>query len=269
MNIHFISGLPRSGSTLLAAILNQNPDFKASIVSPVAPIVTRLLNQMSMQHETSIFIDDDKRRRLVKSVFDVFYFDEQSIYDQVTVFDSNRAWCAKLPLLTSLFPDCKMICCVRDVPWIFDSVERFVRRNCFQPSALFNYAAGGTVYSRCEQLAAPDGMIGFALNALREACYGEQRSHIMLLDYQSLVANPIAAMEEIYHFIGAQPFKHDFFDVYIDAIAFDAHIGAPGLHAVRREVSYKQRESILPPDLYQRYANLSFWVDGIPDVLIV
>ena len=25
--IHFISGLPRAGSTLLAAVLRQNPDF--------------------------------------------------------------------------------------------------------------------------------------------------------------------------------------------------------------------------------------------------
>jgi hypothetical protein len=31
--IHFISGLPRSGSTLLAAILRQNPHFHATISS--------------------------------------------------------------------------------------------------------------------------------------------------------------------------------------------------------------------------------------------
>ncbi|MEM5734156.1 sulfotransferase, partial [Shewanella algae] len=33
---HFISGLPRSGSTLLSAILRQNPRFSAGMSSPVA-----------------------------------------------------------------------------------------------------------------------------------------------------------------------------------------------------------------------------------------
>lgn len=28
-SIHFVSGLPRSGSTLLAALLHQNPRFQA------------------------------------------------------------------------------------------------------------------------------------------------------------------------------------------------------------------------------------------------
>ncbi len=33
--LHFISGLPRSGSTLLAALLRQNPRFSAGMSSPV------------------------------------------------------------------------------------------------------------------------------------------------------------------------------------------------------------------------------------------
>ena len=32
--MHFISGLPRSGSTLLSAILRQNPRFYAAMSSP-------------------------------------------------------------------------------------------------------------------------------------------------------------------------------------------------------------------------------------------
>ena len=34
--LHFISGLPRSGSTLLAGILRQNPRFHAAMTGPVA-----------------------------------------------------------------------------------------------------------------------------------------------------------------------------------------------------------------------------------------
>ena len=61
--IHFISGLPRSGSTLLAAILRQNPRFHAGMSSPVGHLFTALLRQMSQDNETAVFIDDAAARR--------------------------------------------------------------------------------------------------------------------------------------------------------------------------------------------------------------
>ena len=42
--IHFISGLPRSGSTLLAGLLRQNPRFAAAMTGPVGGLSTTLLN---------------------------------------------------------------------------------------------------------------------------------------------------------------------------------------------------------------------------------
>ena len=45
---HFISGLPRSGSTLLAGILRQNPRFHAHIESPVGRMVTELHRSMGV-----------------------------------------------------------------------------------------------------------------------------------------------------------------------------------------------------------------------------
>ncbi|MBD2040099.1 sulfotransferase, partial [Microcoleus sp. FACHB-672] len=52
--IHFISGLPRSGSTLLSAILRQNPRFHAGMTSPVGALVERMLEAMSENNEYSI-----------------------------------------------------------------------------------------------------------------------------------------------------------------------------------------------------------------------
>lgn len=46
-NYHFISGLPRSGSTLLSALLRQNPAVHAGMSGPVAGLLNNLLNQIS------------------------------------------------------------------------------------------------------------------------------------------------------------------------------------------------------------------------------
>jgi len=57
------------------------------------------------------------------------------------VFDTNRVWCAKLPAITDLFPNARIICCVRDICWIMDSIERLVRKNRFELSGMFGFEA--------------------------------------------------------------------------------------------------------------------------------
>jgi sulfotransferase len=42
---------------------------------------------------------------------------------------------------------------------------------------------------------------------------------------------------------------------------FDARLGTPGLHDVSRRVTPTERQAILPPDLFRRYENDSFWMD--------
>ena len=256
--IHFISGLPRSGSTLLAAILRQNPRFHAAMSGPVASLVMGLQRQMSGENEGSVFIDDAQRRAVLKGVFDSFYAD---IHSTKLVFDTNRAWCAKMPLLAELHPQAKVIACVRHMPWIMDSFERLIRRNALQPSGIFRFEPGGSVYSRFNGLTGSDGAIGGAYDSLREAVYGEQSGSVMLLTYQTLTREPARALEAVYAFIGEPAFAHDFENVEYDADDFDRKIGTPGLHRVRRAVRAEERATLLPPDLFARLENDSFWLD--------
>lgn len=48
---HFISGLPRSGSTLLSALLLQNPRFHAGISSPVGPLFDNIRHMFAAGSE--------------------------------------------------------------------------------------------------------------------------------------------------------------------------------------------------------------------------
>jgi len=43
------------------------------------------------------------------------------------VFDTGHVWCSKLPLLATLFPNSRVVACVRELPWVLDSMERLVR----------------------------------------------------------------------------------------------------------------------------------------------
>ncbi len=256
--IHFISGLPRSGSTLLSALLNQNPKFQANMSGPVAGMVGALLENMSGKNEYSVFIEDDQREQIIRSVIESFYVKSKA----ETIFDTSRSWCARLPLIGTLYPQAKVIACVRHMPWIIDSIERIVRRNIFQPSSIFNYLSGGTVYSRADGVAGGDGMVGYAYNALKEAYFGEHATdRLMLVQYESLVRDPQKTISAVYEFIGEKPFNHDFDRVDFDASEFDKKAGTPGLHKVHSKVAYEARATILPPDIYNRFSRDDFWVD--------
>ena len=254
--IHFISGLPRSGSTLLAAILRQNPRFHAMMTSPVAGIYMAMQAAVSRKNEAAIYIDDAQKRALLTGVFHNYY---HAIGAEKLVFDTNRAWCAKLPALAEHFPKARVICCVRHVPWIMDSIERLMRRNALDLSGIFGFDASGTVYTRVNRLAASDGMVGYALDALREAFYGEQADRLILVGYQALTARPARTLARLYELLGEPPFAHDFDNVEYKAETFDNALGTPGLHTVRRKVAFVRRPTILPPELFARFEGDAFW----------
>ncbi|GLQ90694.1 sulfotransferase family protein [Dyella flagellata] len=255
---HFISGLPRSGSTLLSAILSQNPRFHAAMSGPLGGAFNTLLGELSGRNEYSVFISDVQRQRMLRSLFAAYYGPE---YGAEVVFDTNRIWCGKLPQLKALFPQGKVIACVRHVSWIIDSVEQLVRKNAFQPSSIFNYQPGGTVYSRAEGLANGDGLVGHAYNALKEAFYGDDTANLLLLRYETLVSDPARAIAAVYDFVGEPRYAHDFDNISYQADEFDLRAGTPGLHTVRKKVQARERSSVLPPDVFRRFENDMFWLD--------
>ena len=253
---HFISGLPRSGSTLLAALLRQNPRFHAGMSGPVASLFDGVLAQVSAGSELSSMVNEEQRARILKGLFDSYYADR----NEAVIFDTNRAWTAKMPALMRLFPDAKLVCCVRDISWIMDSMERQFRGNAFENTLLFNSPAErATVYTRVEALAHANRLVGFPYHALREACWGEAAEQLVIVDYELLVSRPAEVVRLIYQFIGEEPFEHDFEAVDYDAPEFDSQLGVSGLHKVHPKVGPRPRQTLLPPDLFERYANMAFW----------
>jgi sulfotransferase len=218
-----------------------------------------MLNAMGAQNETALFIDESQKKELLASLFECYYRGHE---DKAVIFDTNRLWCARLPALLSLFPEAKVICCVRSVAWVMDSIERLVRQNAFEPSRLFATAEErATVFSRVEALAHRDRLVGFAWSALKEAYYGEHGRSLLILEYDILAQRPAETLSLIYQFLDEPPFAHDFADVDYAEPEFDAQLSTPGLHTVKRKVAFEPRRTILPPDLFQKYAALSFWRD--------
>ncbi len=263
---HFIAGLPRSGSTLLAAILRQNPIISAGISSPALNIFQAVQKAASYAAEGAAFIDEKQRAGLLRGVISGCHGETYQI-----VFDTNRAWPSKMPLLSQIFPDCRIVCCVRDLDWIVDSIERVIAKNPVNTSGLFGFEPGNTVYQRVQSLTQATGLVGLAHNAMKEGYYGLHANRLLLLEYEALVKHPIEAIREVYRFLELSSFSHNFDTVgqVPGAAEYDEkELGTPGMHAVRSRVEWHERETILPPDVFTSLPS-PFWRDGFPRCQIV
>lgn len=260
-SIHFISGLPRSGSTMLSAILLQNHRFHASITSPVHMLCSSL-QEKTCGGEFDPLFDDRKRAALLKGIFSSYYSDLSSEIE--VLFDTNRAWTGRMAMLAALYPACRVICCVREVHLVVDSFERALQKNPLQLSRVFNMQMGASIYSRVEALMNPeDGAVGRALSTLREAWFGDFANKLIVIRYEMLATDPARTMAKLYETLGEKPFAHNFDALTYSHEAFDAHLGMPGLHQVKKRVAFEQREPVIPPDIVNRLAGANFWLNPI------
>lgn len=254
--LHFISGLPRSGSTLLSALLRQNPRFSAAMTSPVATLIGALHPKMC-GGEFGGFFDDDRREIILRGIFETYY---SKIPNDKVIFDTNRSWTGRIALLGALYPETRVICCVRDIGWIIDSIESMLVKNPLHLSRIFNFQPGASIYSRTESLMNSDtGLVGLSWSNLREAWFGENAKRLILVPYNHLVKDPRRTMNRLYAELNEPLFTHDFDKVVYDEPDYDSHIGMPGLHTVRRKVEFQERKPCIPPDFFVKYATTQFW----------
>ena len=102
---HFITGLPRSGSTLLSNILKQNPRFHSSITDSLAPLIKGVNENAHSSPGIKTLINDEKKKKILTGLFDSFYYDYGykpalialsgsylSLATGVTAWDSNFSY---------------------------------------------------------------------------------------------------------------------------------------------------------------------------------
>lgn len=254
--LHFISGLPRSGSTLLAAILRQNPEITAAMSSPVCQMMRRMMYTMS-GGEFSMFFTRERRETVLRFMLDGFHHDARA-----HIVDTNRFWTAHMELLANLYPFSRVICCVRNLGWIINSVENAIRKHPDRVSGMFGFRTDGTVYTRAGQLMDDHkGMLGRSYGSLKQAWFGPHADKLIVVDYDHLVTDPAGIVSALYERCGWPAFQHDFSNVEYDEPEFDEKLGTPGLHRVSGPVRRQTSKLTIPPDLFSRYSDSAFWLN--------
>lgn len=251
---YFISGLPRSGSTLLSAILKQNPEFYADISSPVEALIGTSIDIITSS-ESNFLFSENQRKNLLHGIFNSYY---QHIENPI-IFDTSRMWTRKTSLLKALFPHTKILCPVRDIISILNSFEIITSKNPFYSNEFTDKIS---VFERCDRLmnAIDNGVVVKSLGCLKQG-YALNPEMIYFIEYEKLCKEPEKTMRGVYKFLEKPYYSHDFENVEYSNENFDKVCNLKNLHTVRKKVEYKPPRCVLPPDIVKKYStmNMEFW----------
>ena len=202
---YFIAGLPRSGSTLLSSILNQNPRFHSGPNSDV----------INMMFSVDKFRDGDMYKAhpnptslntIIRSIIMNYYY----YHNEPICFDKNRGWTRYIDYIVKYIdPDPKIICPVRDVKSVLTSFIKLLRKNNYRKDNFIDSNIQGdnvTDDDRCKYLLGP-GIVGKSIVDLIDGLE-KFPSNILLVDYDNLVNNVEKEMKRIYSFLGEEYFEH-------------------------------------------------------------
>jgi sulfotransferase len=266
-NFYFMAGLPRSGSTLLSSILNQNPRFYSGPSSPVVATMIALENQFSNDELFLGYPKPEQAKEIIASVLPQYYGDRQ----EPVIFDKNRSWTVRMNYIPGYFDiQPKVICPVRDTAEILTSFISMMKRNPYEVNGRINFIDEMLIKSnipltddnRCEFIASPNGILGQSVEGLRKALMEGYDNSIHLVEYRDLVNNPKETVEKIYEFLGEELFEHDFNKLYNINRENDAQIyGFADMHDVRPtlESVSKNPEDILSPEILEKCKDTEFW----------
>lgn len=257
---YFISGLPRSGSTLLANILAQNPRFHTTSTSGIMDIMFGVRNNWDKLVEFQANPNEAAKVRVLRGILDSFYAD----VERPVVFDKCRGWVSLLEMAeTVLGYKAKVLVPVRDIRDTLASFEKLWRETSktsqiSQESAY--YFKFQTVQGRCETWMSADQPLGLAYNRITDALVRGYKDRMYFVDFDDLTRDPKRAFEGIYTFLGENKFDHDFNSVKQVTWEDDSVHGFKGLHDIRSKVEPMppQWPSVLG-QWVEGYSKLNFW----------
>jgi len=259
--IHFISGLPRSGSTLLCNILNQNPQFHATSTSGILDVVLAVRNQWE---NLAVFKASPNKAGKAAVVNNILH-NYVSINQRPVHFDKSRGWIAYMELADAILQrEAKMLVPVRKITEILSSFENLFRKNAHEwqfPQEKSHFYEWQTMEGRADIWMRSDQPVGIAYNRIRDAVNRGYGDRLHFIEFDDLTSDPLGTMQKAYEFLGYEYFPHNFEHVEQVTHENDDIHGIPGLHVIRNKVEPVPAygTSLIGEHAYNKYDNAQFW----------
>jgi len=250
--LFFLAGLPRSGSTLLGALLNQNPNIYVSPTSSFVEILWRTYSLWSEKPYAEDFLGTKIQNMKIPFLKKVTqnYFSE--LTSKPIVIDKRRSWQAldNIKMYNEIFgKKPKIICCVRNVEEIIASYKSLCSKNKrpWGPEFL-----EGNIFDT-------------SFMNLEETWKSPFKSCLLLIEYNDLVKKTQATLNKIYSFINQPSFSHKLNNIKSEDPLKEVEklYKLNGMFKLPSRIKKSTTKiKILTKDEYNYYSLKNFWKDN-------
>ena len=231
--LHFLSGLPRSGSTVLTKLLNQHPEIFASSTSPfldyLLPAAYQLHN-IKANHSAGHYVNV---QRILSTAAFAFYDTPKS-----NIIDKNRGWISNYEAIDKeLQQNPKIILTLRPIEEVVASFYK-----------VMNYTNHGS--ETPEQIFI--GRVAEVYQELMKSAHLKDKIHIVT--YEQLTKDTHNTLMKVENFLEISHHDYDINNIRDDDPEDDSKWGIQDLHKIRPTIS----NTALPPESIMTKSELNF-----------
>lgn len=209
--LHFCGGLPRSGSTILMNILQQNPKIFTTGTCALPDLIHQHVLIKSRYRENFQAMSVEQADKAIygfvmqgtKGWF-------EALTNKPTVISKSRSWSN----LFYMYKQSKFICLVRDLRDIVESFEKINDRTL----ALHTYGDQGVFtpamheHEKYRHYFIESNAFSVPLSTevprLMEV-FKKDRTKVMFIRYEDFTLNPVLMLKKLYSFLNEPYFEHD------------------------------------------------------------
>jgi hypothetical protein len=232
-----LTGLPRSGTTLLSSMLSQHPDVHVGGTSALAELLYAVCNACDVSSLAGEILQangiyEETREKNILSVYKNYYGE----VDLPFILDRSRAWVN--PYIMDIVqkhinPSPKAVILIRPVEEIVASFAALKLR-------------AGEDHDIYDDLLAPDSTpIVRTYNYVRAAVFSRDPKYLVV-SYKELTEHPEATLDRVFYHYGLPPAEIDFGALSSFSVEDDSFYPYKNLHEVRDNICVRKNPLILP-----------------------
>ena len=251
--LFFLVALPRSGNTLFASIMNQNPEIAATANS----ITLGILKELFLLKKTDTFLnypDHKSLDNISDNIFNLYYkhWPQRIIIDRGPIMANGNP--GNFELMQKHFkPGFKCIVLLRDLMEVFASYMKWYTEN---PNSFVN-KFGKADEEKLLGLMKEEGAIVKEIKSIQTAHNYPNICHF--IRYNDMVANPKKVFQELYEFLDEPYYPHYFENlkqININDIKYDDTVLGKNMHTIRSTVKKETNNYIVPNSIRERYGHI-------------
>jgi sulfotransferase len=263
-NIHFISGLPRSGSTLLTNILLQNPKINTTATSSLLELMLQVRDNWNKLEGHTAHPEGQNKWEVIKSLMQSYHNTDKRI-----IFDKNRGWSNHIEFVEKVTDKkAKIIACVRNLEDICTSFEKLFRKNraSGEIHGEFSNSKMKTIDGRVQVWTSDEGVLGRPYVSLLDTIQRGLGDRILFFPYEEWTNDPNKWFKFLYDFVEEDYYQHDFENINQVIRENDAGYGwGEDLHEIKTGKLLPAKSEaieILGKEWVSKLHNSEFWKKG-------